>query len=266
MLLVNTLPFLHVLLVISVATGWPWDRALPSVPLTAALSPGWRAAVALAFLYLLPPLAARFVRLFMPLPATPALLSAPPGPPSPPPPSTPPPSSQTGPRATPAPIPAGSSAFLAWWTLFSLQTLFNRLPALEECLRLVPGLYSAWLRLWGARVGRLTYWAPGTRILDRSFVSIGDDVVFGARVRINPHVLQHPGTSASASSSSAAAAAGPELILAPVIIGHRAMIGGYALLTAGTEIACDECTPALMVSPPFSKWQGGKRARRSTAL
>ena len=29
-----------------------------------------------------------------------------------------------------------------------------RFPALEAALRLVPGLYSAWLRLWGSRVGR----------------------------------------------------------------------------------------------------------------
>ena len=67
--------------------------------------------------------------------------------------------------------------------------IFCRLPMLEEIMRLVPGLYSLWLRLWGARVGRLTYWGAGLRILDRSFLHIGDDVIFGAAVRLNPHVL-----------------------------------------------------------------------------
>ncbi len=66
-------------------------------------------------------------------------------------------------------ITLGSKSFFAWWAVLQLQNLFNRLPALDELLRLVPGLYSQWLRLWGARVGRLTYWAPGTLVLDRSF-------------------------------------------------------------------------------------------------
>jgi len=106
---------------------------------------------------------------------------------------------------------------------------------LEEILRLVPGLYSFWLRLWGAQIGRLTYWSAGLRILARSFLRIGDDVVFGAAVRLNPHVLaknEHGQL---------------ELILATVIVGDRAIVGGYSLLTAGTEIAPDECTKALFV-------------------
>lgn len=144
-----------------------------------------------------------------------------------------------------------SREFLVWWTMFNLQVIFCRLPLLEEILRIVPGLYSAWLRLWGARIGRLTYWAPGLVILDRSFVHIGDDVVFGAGVRLNPHVMTVNDSGEK------------ELILAPVTIGSGAVVGGYSLLTAGTEIACNENVRAYLISPPFSRWENGKRVREA---
>src|SRR4051794_37591076 len=48
------------------------------------------------------------------------------------------------------PLPEGrvdlaSAAFLRWWVTSQCQTVFARLPFLEEALRLVPALYSAWL-------------------------------------------------------------------------------------------------------------------------
>ena len=143
----------------------------------------------------------------------------------------------------------GSRGFFQWWASFQWQVIFCRFPALEEMLRLVPGLYSLWLGLWGARIGRLTYWAAGTLILDRPFLRIGSEVVFGAGVRLNAHVLQR------------GAEGVPELLLAPIAIGDGASIGGYSLLTAGTEIAPGEATRAFTIAPPFSKWAGGKRVR-----
>lgn len=148
-------------------------------------------------------------------------------------------------------IRIGTRAFFTWWALANLQMLFSRLPMFEEILRLVPGLYSSWLRLWGARIGRLTYWGAGLRILDRSFLHIGNDVIFGAAVRLNPHVLARNGNGEM------------ELILATIVIGDRSVVGGYSLLTAGTELAADECTRAFLVSPPFSRWQDGKRISKS---
>lgn len=114
-------------------------------------------------------------------------------------------------------------------------------------MRLVPGLYSPWLRLWGARIGRLTYWSAGTLLTDRSFLSIGDDVVFGAGVRLNSHVI------------TKGADGKLELLLAPIKIGDRVVVGGYSLLTAGTELSPDEATRAFLISPPFSVWKAGKR-------
>jgi hypothetical protein len=146
-------------------------------------------------------------------------------------------------------IAFGSKGFFAWWTLFQSQMIFCRLPALEEVLRLMPGAYSAWLRLWGARIGRLTFWSPGTLISDRSYIQIGNDVVFGAGVRVNPHVF-------------AKNSAGEfELILGTVRIGDRTRVGGYSLLSAGSEIASGEVTDALLILPPFSMFKDGKRIR-----
>lgn len=149
-------------------------------------------------------------------------------------------------RNSPPEISFGSADFLKWWACFQCQVLFLRFPALEEIIRLIPGCYSLWLRLWGSRIGRLTYWAPRTSILDRGFLDIGDNVIFGAGVNLNPHVMEKG-----------------KLLLAPVKIGDRALIGGYSLLTAGTQIADDETVRAFLISPPFSKWKDHKRIRET---
>jgi hypothetical protein len=179
---------------------------------------GWRMVAGVAVLYLAPAVAARIVNSLAPIPE--------------------------------GRIRIGTRAFFIWWALANLQMLFCRLPFLEELIRLIPGLYSLWLRLWGARIGRLTYWGAGLRILDRSFLRIGDDVIFGAAVRLNSHVLHRNEQGEM------------ELILASIVIGDRTMVGGYSLLTAGTEIASDECTRACLISAPFSRWENGSRINK----
>jgi len=205
MLGLNFLPLIHVLLLALVLLA-PFGN--------------WRlrSGIALAVLYLLPPVLARLIL-----------------------------SLYTIPKGR---IAIGSKSFFFWWTLFQLQIVFCRLPALEEMLRLIPGAYSLWLRLWGSHVGRLTYWSPGTAITDRSFLFIGNDVVFGAGVRLNAHVLAKDKDGHM------------ELILATLKIGDRAVVGGYSLLTAGTEISPDAVTRACQLSSPFSLWKDGKRVKK----
>ena len=87
-------------------------------------------------------------------------------------------------------------------------------------------------------------------ISDRSFLDIGDDVVFGAGVRLNAHVLTKD-------------EGRPLLYLATIHIGSRTIVGGYSLLTAGTAISEDEVVRAFLVSPPFSAWKDGKRVRKA---
>jgi hypothetical protein len=162
--------------------------------------PVWRAAGAAFALYLLPPLAARLCSILLPLPRGRVDLDHP--------------------------------GLLAWWLSAQWQVVFNRLPMLEEVLRLVPGVYSAWLRLWGAKVGSLVYWSPGVWVLDRGLVEVGDRVVFGAAVRLSPHAL----LSADGRES---------LAVLPIRIGAGAMVGGHSLLTPGVEIAPGATSPAF---------------------
>jgi hypothetical protein len=163
--------------------------------------PVWtRIAAVLALLLILPPLLARLVHALVPLP--------------------------------PGKISIESGGFLSWWATAEFQVIFNRLPMIEELLRMIPGLYSVWLRLWGSRIGRLTFWAPGMVVLDREYLDLGDDVVFGAGVRLNGHVIMRNRQGRL------------ELAIGPIKIGSRAAVGGYSLLTAGAEIAAEESTRA----------------------
>ena len=178
--------------------------------------PSWeRVAGVVLTLLLLPPLLARVVHALAPLPGT--------------------------------RISIESGGFLAWWATAQFQIIFNRLPMIEEILRMIPGVYSNWLRLWGSRIGRLTYWSPGMVILDREYLDLDDDVVFGAGVRLNGHVILRNRQGRL------------ELAVAPIKIGAGAAVGGYSLLTAGTEIAPGESTRAHLLSPPFTVWRDGRR-------
>lgn len=146
----------------------------------------------------------------------------------------------------------GSRAFLIWWASSQPQVIFSRLPFLEELLRFMPGLYSLWLRLWGSRIGRLTYWAPGVRVLDRSLLRIGNDVVLGAGARLCAHVVTKDVESKSV------------LHIGPIEIGDRCRIGGYALLSPGSVVDADEEVHICALFPPFTHWKEGRRSKLAT--
>ena len=136
---------------------------------------------------------------------------------------------------------------MIWWFTSQWQVIFNRLPWIEEIIRLTPGLYSFWLRLWGARIGKFVYWTPGLQILDRPLLDIGDRVVFGAGVKINPHIIM-PNRNGQLA-----------LLVAPVRIGADALVGGYSLLLAGSWIGPGEASPGKRILAPFAGWVGGRR-------
>lgn len=79
--------------------------------------------------------------------------------------------------------------FSPWWASYSLQRPYYDFPSLERVLRTVPGLYSAWLRLWGAQVGKNVYWTPAVEICDRPLLKIGDNCIFGHRCTLVSHVI-----------------------------------------------------------------------------
>src|SRR5262245_58807887 len=69
-------------------------------------------------------------------------------------------------------LPQAAPAYKVWWFIHQWQLVFNRLPWIEELLRLVPGLYALWIFLWGGRVSPLVYWAPGSLVIDRPLVIV----------------------------------------------------------------------------------------------
>ena len=177
--------------------------------------PRWTWTLALAWLLAVPPLVVRTVLTIRPLPQT--------------------------------DLPIGSAPFLVWWFTSQWQVIFNRLPWIEEIIRLVPGLYSIWLRLWGAKIGKFVYWTPGLQILDRPLLEIGDRVVFGAGVKISPHIIMPNKERQTV------------LRVATVSIGSDVLVGAYSLLLAGSWIASGEISPGKRILAPFAGWVDGRR-------
>jgi hypothetical protein len=104
-----------------------------------------------------------------------------------------------------------------WWGGHQFQVMYSAFPALEAALRLVPGLYSAWLRLWGSRVGRGVYWTPLVEITDRSLLDVGDGAVFGNRAACYGHLIKRRGD-------------------AMILYVRRIRVGAGVLLGAGSRL------------------------------
>ncbi|MBI5247645.1 MAG: acyl transferase [Elusimicrobia bacterium] len=79
--------------------------------------------------------------------------------------------------------------FSPWWASHQIQLLYTAVPVLEAVLRMIPGAYSAWLRLWGSRIGSSVYWTPRMEIHDRGLLNIGDNVIFGHKVELYGHTV-----------------------------------------------------------------------------
>jgi hypothetical protein len=120
--------------------------------------------------------------------------------------------------------------YVPWWGTHQIQGIYNAFPALEAALRLVPGLYSAWLRLWGARVGRNVYWTARVEILDRSLLEVGDGVVFGHKSACYAHVIAPKGGRVL-------------LYVRRVTIGANAFIGAGSRLGPGARIPAGAVLP-----------------------
>lgn len=84
----------------------------------------------------------------------------------------------------------GTKEYSPWWGSHQIQVIYIAFPALETLLRLIPGAFSIWLRLWGAKVGKSVYWTPQLEISDRGLVEIGDRVIFGHGIGIYSHIIK----------------------------------------------------------------------------
>jgi hypothetical protein len=95
-----------------------------------------------------------------------------------------------------APLKAGGArldgkTYVPWWGGHQIQLIYIAVPQLEALLRMVPGLYSLWLRAWGSKIGRRVHWTPQVEVTDRSLLDVGDGVIFGHRAVLFGHVIRH---------------------------------------------------------------------------
>jgi hypothetical protein len=123
-----------------------------------------------------------------------------------------------------------SADYVPWWGSHQIQGIYEIMPVLESALRAIPGVYSAWLRLWGARIGRNVYWTARVEILDRSLLDVGDRVVFGHKAACYGHVI--------------APRRGRLLLyVRRVKIGAGAFVGAGSRLGPGAQVAADAVLP-----------------------
>jgi acetyltransferase-like isoleucine patch superfamily enzyme len=93
-----------------------------------------------------------------------------------------------------SPLKEGVSDIMAkgynpWWGSHMIQSIYFACPWLEGILRTIPGAYSFWLRLWGAKVGKNIYWTPNIEIDDRPLIEIGSHCIVGHKLHFLPHVI-----------------------------------------------------------------------------
>jgi hypothetical protein len=133
-------------------------------------------------------------------------------------------------------------AYRVWWFLTQWQMIFNRLPWLEELLRLVPGLYPLWIGLWGGRLSQFAFVSPGVLITDRYLVDVRRGAVLGVKCTLAGHLaLRDEGGRFVV------------LIGAP-IVEAEAIVGGEAGLGPGATVRAGHTLPAGRRVAPFGVW------------
>jgi len=200
----NALPFVYLLCGIGV------------VALAAGV--GARVALALGWLYLVPPVVVRAtIALFGPMQGT--------------------------------ALEQDSRTYKLWWFATQMQVVFNRFPVLEEGLRIVPGLYPLWLRLWGARTSFKVYWASGAMVVDRTLLRVGAGVVVGTRAVLSAHLAYKDEAGVF------------RVTVAPIEIGDDVLIGAYAGIGPGCRIEAGAEVPAAAFLRPYTRWTRTARER-----
>lgn len=135
-------------------------------------------------------------------------------------------------------------AYKIWWFTHQWQVVFNRLPWLEELLRLVPGLYAMWIWMWGGSVSPWAYWAPGSIVVDRHLVIVERGAVIGMGAGLTGHIasLRPDGTFT--------------VDIAAPRVGRGAIMGTRSGLGPSAELADHQVLPAGRLIPPFVRWDG----------
>jgi hypothetical protein len=141
-----------------------------------------------------------------------------------------------------------SRAYRIWWFLTQWQMVFNRLPWLEELLRLVPGLYPLWIGLWGGRLSLFAYVSPGVLMTDRYLVEVGRGAVLGMKCSLAGHIAVRDEHGRFV-----------VVIGAPRVEAH-AVVGGQAGLGPGATLLAGQMLPVGRRVAPFAVWPRGGKA------
>jgi acetyltransferase-like isoleucine patch superfamily enzyme len=110
-----------------------------------------------------------------------------------------------------------------WWGSHQIQSIYIAFPAIERILRMIPGAFSLWLRLWGAKIGKNVYWTAHIEISDRTLLEIGDNVVIGHACGFYSHVIKPKKNDLM-------------LYVKRVKIGNNAFIGAGSYIAAGVNV------------------------------
>jgi acetyltransferase-like isoleucine patch superfamily enzyme len=121
--------------------------------------------------------------------------------------------------------------FSSWLAAHHIQAFYDALPYLESLLRVIPGFYSMWLRLWGSRVGYGVEWPVRMDVLDRNLMDIGNRVMFSHEVELSAHCRNKMETATS------------RILVREVHVGSHAFIGTGARLDAGASIPSNASVP-----------------------
>jgi hypothetical protein len=123
--------------------------------------------------------------------------------------------------------------FSAWLATHHIQAFYDALPYLESLLRVFPGFYSAWLRLWGSRVGYGVEWPVRMDVLDRSLMDIGNRVVFAREVELAAHARKKTDGGRT------------RVLVRTVRIGSHAFIGAGSRVGPGASVPSNASVPDM---------------------
>jgi hypothetical protein len=127
--------------------------------------------------------------------------------------------------------------YSSWWGSHQIQCIYIAFPALETLLRLIPGIFSVWLRLWGAQIGQSVYWTPHLELADRSLIEVGDRAVFGYQVIMFSHVIKPKKDDLM-------------LYVKKIKIGNDVFLGAGSRLGPGTEVKDGTYLPLMTTLYP----------------
>jgi acetyltransferase-like isoleucine patch superfamily enzyme len=103
--------------------------------------------------------------------------------------------------------------FCPWLAAHHIQAFYDALPYLESLLRVFPGFYSMWLRMWGSRVGYGVNGRCAWMCSIATLMDIGNRVCSTREVELVAHVRQKT------------EGAGSRVLVRAVRIGSHAFLG-----------------------------------------